>query len=117
MLFISLRVLLVLFLFIYILTSIYLVFDHGSDISVDYIIVGLRIWLISCIFFFYSFRPWFMYLVEISHFLCLEFIRSFELRYKFHTVGYVSSILTVCSIFVVVVVLVAPLFFVLHFLS
>ena len=34
MLFISLLVLLVLFLFIYIVNSIYLVFDHGSVISV-----------------------------------------------------------------------------------
>ena len=36
MLFISLRVLLVLFLFIYIVNSIYLVFDHGSVISVAF---------------------------------------------------------------------------------
>ena len=40
MLFISLLASLVLVLFIYIVNSIYLVFDHGSEISVDCIIFG-----------------------------------------------------------------------------
>ena len=51
MLFISLLVLLVLFLFIYFVNSIYLVFDHGSVISVACFFFGLRIWLIYCVFF------------------------------------------------------------------
>ena len=89
MLFISLLVLLVLFLFIYIVNSIYLVFDHGSVISVACFFFGLRIWLIYCVFF-YCFRAWLMYLVATSHFLCSEFIGSFELGSQFHIVGHVA---------------------------
>ena len=65
MLFISLRVLFVLFLFIYIVASIYLVSDHGANISEACIILRLRIWLISCVFF--------LLFSTLVHVLCGDF--------------------------------------------
>ena len=70
MLFISLLVLLVLFLFIYIVNSIYLVFDHGSVISVACFFLDYEYGLyIACFFTVFELGSCTLWRLPISYVL------------------------------------------------